>query len=56
MFSYISKKDFIEKSCTAKPSGHQVNNDSANEDESEGSRNPIRIDIKHENDSTSYDK
>jgi hypothetical protein len=40
MFSYIYKEDFIEKSF-AETSGYQVNNDSANEDESEGSRNPI---------------
>lgn len=56
MFSYICKEDFIEKSCIAKPSGYQVNNDSANEDESESSRNPVRIDIKHENDSATDDK
>jgi hypothetical protein len=46
----------MKQSINAKPTHHQVNNNSKNEDESYHSRNPIRIDIKHENNSTTYDK
>ena len=46
----------MKQSFNAKPTHYQVNNDRTNEDESHRSRNPVRIDIKHENDRASYDK
>jgi hypothetical protein len=55
-FSYDRKAHFMEQSFNAESTHYQVNNDSQHEDESYHRGHPIRIDIKHENDSATYDK